>query len=101
MSKCLVVCGDGTWDVPDRPAPTNVTKIALAIAPVDLGGRGQRTCYHAGVGTNRFDRIRGGEIGFGLSRNARDALRFLMQNVHPGDETFFFGSAAAPNLDLS
>jgi uncharacterized protein (DUF2235 family) len=91
VSKCLVVCCDGTWDVPDQPTPTNVTKVALAIAPEDRSGREQRTYYHPGVGTNRFERIRGGVFGLGLSGNVRDAYRFLVQNFNPGDEIFFFG----------
>lgn len=96
MSKRLVICCDGTWNTPDQlrgggPAPTNVVKIALSVAPADLTGREQRTFYHRGVGTNRYDRIRGGMFGLGLSRDVRDAYRFLVQNFEPGDEVFLFG----------
>lgn len=91
MSKCLVVCCDGTWNSPDQQSPTNVTKIALAIAPTDNSGREQRTFYHLGVGTNRWERIRGGAFGVGLSRDVRDTYRFLIQNFDPGDQLFFFG----------
>ena len=96
MSKRLVVCCDGTWNTPDqlkdgKPSPTNVTKIALAVAPKDPTGREQRVFYHRGVGTNRRERIRGGVFGVGLSRNIRDTYRFLVQNFEPGDELFFFG----------
>jgi uncharacterized protein (DUF2235 family) len=96
MSKRLVVCCDGTWNTPDQRSgadltPTNVTKIALAIALKDPSGVEQRTFYDAGVGTNRWERIRGGAFGFGLSRNVREAYRFLVQNFEPGDELYFFG----------
>jgi uncharacterized protein (DUF2235 family) len=91
MSKRLVVCCDGTWNSPDQQTPTNVTKIALAIAPKDRRGREQRTYYHLGVGTNRRERARGGVFGFGLSRDVRAAYRFLVQNFEPGDQLFFFG----------
>lgn len=96
MSKCLVVCCDGTWNSPDQrtggqPSPTNVTKLALAVAPHDDRGREQRTFYHLGVGTNRRDRLLGGACGFGLSRDVRDTYRFLVQNFEPGDDLFFFG----------
>lgn len=91
MSKRLVLCCDGTWNTPDQLSPTNVTKIALAITPEDRNGREQRSCYHLGVGTNRWERIRGGTFGFGLSHDVRDAYRFLVQNFEPGDELFFFG----------
>ncbi len=91
MSKRLVLCCDGTWNSPDQKSPTNVTKLALAIAPVDAMGREQRIFYHRGLGTNRWERIRGGAFGFGLSRNVRDAYRFIVQNFEPGDELFFLG----------
>lgn len=91
MSKRLVLCCDGTWNTPDQLSPTNVTKIALAIAREDDNGREQRSFYHLGVGTNRWERIRGGAFGFGLSRDVRDVYRFLVQNFEPGDELFFFG----------
>ena len=96
VSKRLVICCDGTWNSPDqvrggKPAPTNVVKIALAVAPTDSTGREQRTFYHQGIGTNRWDRMRGGVFGFGLSRDVREVYRFLVQNFTPGDEIFFFG----------
>ena len=91
MSKRLVVCCDGTWNFPDQQCPTNVTKVALAVAPADSTGTEQRTFYHRGVGSNRWERIRGGAFGFGLSRDVCDTYRFLVQNYQPGDELFFFG----------
>ena len=91
MSKRLVVCCDGTWNTPDQQCPTNVTKLALAIAAQDRDGKEQRTFYHRGVGTNRWERIRGGAFGIGLSRDVREVYRFLVLNYDPGDELFFFG----------
>jgi len=96
MAKRLIVCCDGTWNTADqaasgRPCPTNVTKIALSVAPLDAGGLVQRVYYHPGVGTSRWERLRGGAFGFGLSRNVRDAYHFLVDAYEPGDELFFFG----------
>ncbi len=96
MSKRLVVCCDGTWNTPDQlsgriSTPTNVTKVALAIAPSDPNSKEQRVFYHRGVGTSRFERVRGGAFGFGLARNVRDTYRFLVENYDPDDELFFFG----------
>lgn len=91
MSKRLVVCCDGTWAIADQQSPTNVTKVALAIAPADASGQQQRSYYHPGVGTRRFERFVGGVFGYGLSRNVRDAYRFLVRNFEPGDEIFLFG----------
>jgi uncharacterized protein (DUF2235 family) len=96
MAKRLVVCCDGTWNRPDQlsggiAAPTNVTKVALAVARQDSAGTSQLLHYEAGVGTRRLERIRGGAFGLGLSRNVRDCYRFLVENYEPGDELFFFG----------
>ena len=94
--KRLVVCCDGTWNRPDQVdrgevRPSNVAKMALAVAPRDLAGVAQLVYYHTGVGTSRRDRIRGGAFGWGLSRNIKDAYLHLVANYEPGDELFFFG----------
>jgi uncharacterized protein (DUF2235 family) len=91
MPKRLVVCCDGTWNTPDQSAPTNVTKLALAVSAHDAAGVEQRMFYHRGVGTTRGERLRGGAFGLGLSRDVRDTYRFLVANFQPGDEIFFFG----------
>jgi uncharacterized protein (DUF2235 family) len=94
--KRLIVCCDGTWNRPDQladgvAAPTNVSKLALAVAREDGDGNAQVLHYQAGVGTRRWERIRGGAFGIGLSRNVQDCYRFLVDNYEPGDELFFFG----------
>jgi uncharacterized protein (DUF2235 family) len=94
--KRLVVCCDGTWNTPDQLsgghwAPTNVTKLSLAVSTRDAAGVEQRMLYHRGVGTRPGERLRGGAFGLGLSSDVRDAYRFLVANFEPGDEIFFFG----------
>ena len=96
MAKRLVVCCDGTWNRPDQlsggvVSPTNVSKLALGVAGEDGAGTRQLLYYHHGVGTQRFERMRGGALGFGLSRNVRDCYRFLVENYELGDELYFFG----------
>ena len=96
MSKRLIICCDGTWNTPDqahsgRPALTNVAKVALSIAPSDKFGVEQRVHYQQGVGVSRSEHILGGVFGYGLSRNVRDAYRFVVENYEEGDELFFFG----------
>lgn len=91
MAKRLVLCCDGTWNTADQACPTNVTKLALALAETDADGREQRVFYHRGVGTGRWERLRGGAFGYGLSRNVQDAYGFLVENYEPGDELFLFG----------
>jgi uncharacterized protein (DUF2235 family) len=65
--------------------------MALAVAAADANGMEQRIFYHRGVGTNRRERIRGGAFGLGLSRNVKEAYRFVVDNFEPGDELFLFG----------
>jgi uncharacterized protein (DUF2235 family) len=91
MTKRLVVCCDGTWNIPDQQCPTNVTKLALGIAVEDDRHREQRVFYHRGIGSTRGERLRGGAFGFGLSRDVRDCYRFLVENYEPGDELFLVG----------
>jgi uncharacterized protein (DUF2235 family) len=89
--KRLVVCCDGTWNNPDQVSPTNVTKIALAIADRDSSGVEQRVFYNEGVGVRPGERLRGGAFGFRLSAHVRDSYRFLVENYEPRDEIYFFG----------
>jgi uncharacterized protein (DUF2235 family) len=94
--KRLVVCCDGTWNKPEQLskgllAPTNVSKLALAIAREDGAGTRQLVHYQRGVGTRAWERVRGGAFGIGLSRNVRECYRFLVESYEHGDELFFFG----------
>lgn len=92
--KRIVICCDGTWNTIDRDdlVATNVGRIARAIAPVDGNGVTQVVYYSSGVGThNFFDQISGGAFGVGISRNIRDAYRFIVHNYAEGDEVYFFG----------
>ena len=94
--KSLVVCCDGTWNRPDHvdqgvAAPTNVAKLALALADEDKDGNRQVLHYEAGVGTRRYERFLGGGFGVGLSRNIKECYRFLVDNYEPGDRLYFFG----------
>jgi uncharacterized protein (DUF2235 family) len=96
MPKRLIVCCDGTWNTADqaiagRPSPTNVTKLALSIAPEDSAGVGQCVYYHSGVGTTRWERVSGGAFGVGLSRNVFDAYHFLIDNYESGDWLYLLG----------
>ena len=87
----LVFCFDGTWNKLSNPEPTNVVLVAESIAPVDDEGRDQIVYYDEGVGTSKYDNIRGGAFGVGLVTNMREAYRFLIFNYRPGDEVIIFG----------
>jgi uncharacterized protein (DUF2235 family) len=94
--KRIVICCDGTWNSPDQcdengPCPTNVTNVALWIADQDDQGVRQLVFYDKGVGTNRCTRALGGMFGYGLSKNVKQAYRFLVTHYEPGDEVYYFG----------
>jgi uncharacterized protein (DUF2235 family) len=94
--KRIIICEDGTWNVPDRKdgdeiCPSNVARVALAVAPEDSQGIEQVVRYHPGVGTGRWDRIRGGAFGWGLSRHVQEAYRSIVELYEPGDEIYLFG----------
>ncbi len=96
MPKRLVICCDGTWNSPDQqqngvPCPSNVTKVALCVAPADAKGIEQRVFYDKGVGTGPFDRLRGGAFGWGIKKKIVEAYSFMVENYDSGDELFFFG----------
>lgn len=91
MAKRLVVCCDGTWNVPTQKYRTNVAKVARAVRPVSATGIEQRVHYLDGVGTKASERLRGGAFGWGLSEKVREAYRFLVENYEVGDELYLFG----------
>jgi hypothetical protein len=96
-SKRLIVCCDGTWNDADSAGEfTNVVRVARAVLPTDIrGGREthQIVYYQSGVGTGSdlVQRVLGGGVGLGLSRNVRDAYGFIAANYCPEDEIFLFG----------
>jgi uncharacterized protein (DUF2235 family) len=99
MSKRIVICADGTWNLRDqvdeetgRRRPTNVTKIARAVKPRDDHGVDQMVIYHDGLGTaGPLDRMTGGAFGHGIEEIVRNLYRSIIYNYSEGDELFFFG----------
>lgn len=98
MATRWVICADGTWNEPEQtdqgmPCPSNVVKIAKAVAPLGADKLPQVACYHSGVGStgNLLDRLNGGAFGEGISLNIRELYFFLVLNYRPGDEVFLFG----------
>jgi uncharacterized protein (DUF2235 family) len=96
MNKRLIVCCDGTWNRAEnvdhgKPAPTNVRRLYLAIDQSKDAAVLQDAHYEQGVGTRRWEHLRGGALGFGLSANVRSCYAWLVQRYEPGDELFLFG----------
>jgi uncharacterized protein (DUF2235 family) len=95
--KKLIVFCDGTWNRSDqktaagRPCPTNVLKLFEATAAHDKNNNPQIVHYIEGVGVRKWERIRGGGFGYGISDNIKSAYSFIVSNYEPGDEIFLFG----------
>ncbi len=88
----LVVCADGTWKSRDDSSDaTNVEKLADVVLAEAADGTTQQVGYFPGVGTGRWERLRGGAFGVGLSRSVQECYRWLAQRWSPGDELFLFG----------
>lgn len=114
MKRKLVVCCDGTYNVPGQadsglPAPTNVWKVCHALQHDPSSYPGKMVRYFRGVGRGwaasigwiwrlahwisfgRLDHLFGGVSGWGLSRQIRDAYTFLAEEYEEGDEIYVFG----------
>jgi uncharacterized protein (DUF2235 family) len=89
----LIVCCDGTWNTAEDATVTNVRRLANALADRDDQGSPQLTYYQPGVGTAGplVDRLLGGGLGTGLSRNVTDAYQWLATRYEPGDRIALFG----------
>ncbi|MDS4025715.1 MAG: DUF2235 domain-containing protein [Candidatus Contendobacter sp.] len=97
MTKRIVICLDGTWNTPDSnpevdgDVSTNVWKLHNLVLDNDSHGIQQTKYYETGVGTNWYDRVRGGVFGVGLSEKIKDAYKYLASKYEPGDEVYIFG----------
>lgn len=98
--KRIIVCCDGTWlasDLGDRSIPSNVAKLARAIAPNGLDEAGrlvkQVVFYQSGIGSGDlpFQKAIYGGLGLGLDTDVTQCYEFITNNYQPGDELFFFG----------
>jgi len=84
----LILLFDGTWNDPDNQ--TNVYRLARLLEDYD-GTTRQRFFYEPGVGTSKFQKIRGGTFGYGLSENLRRDYDWLARRYTEGDEIWIFG----------
>jgi uncharacterized protein (DUF2235 family) len=87
--KRIAVFLDGTWN--DSASSTNVWRLSRLVADQDAQGVAQLVYYDPGVGTKKFEKIRGGAVGFGLSKNVQAAYAWIKANYQDGDEVYIFG----------
>ena len=84
--KRIVLCFDGTWNEPDDS--TNVQRFYQSVKH---DGRKQIAKYFEGVGTHVYDKISGGLLWKGISKNIKEGYRYLVQQYEFGDEIFLVG----------
>lgn len=89
--KRIVFCFDGTACALNASTPTNVVLTAASIRRTAKDGTPQIIYYDEGVGTDWYNKVFGGGLGWGLIENVREAYRFLIFNYDPNDEIFVFG----------
>lgn len=87
--KRLAIFFDGTWN--DPVSETNVYKLYSSVSKQAPDGVQQIPKYDPGVGTPTFQKILGGTVGLGLSKNVKDAYSWLLQNYADKDEVYVFG----------
>lgn len=84
----LILLFDGTWNDPQDM--TNVHRLCQLIHKYD-GDIKQEGLYDTGVGASKFQRIRGGAFGYGLSENLLEGYQKLAARYNQGDEIWVFG----------
>ena len=97
MPKRIIVLFDGTWNKPgehgdESDVETNVCRLYESLLEKsEQDGLEQVAWYDRGVGTNWYDRLRGGAFGRGIDRNIKQGYAFLSLHYEEGDELFVFG----------
>ena len=89
MAKNIAAFLDGTWDTYKEGVSNNSNVGTMYGAAVNDGQR-QVTHYTKGVGTDWYDKIKGGAFGVGLSDRIRDAYQFITDQYDDGDSIFIF-----------
>jgi uncharacterized protein (DUF2235 family) len=90
MAKNIAAFLDGTWDTYKEGVSNNSNVGTMYAAAVNDGQR-QVAHYTKGVGTDWYDKIKGGAFGVGLNDRIRDAYQFITDNYDVGDSIFIFG----------
>ncbi|HXA15538.1 MAG TPA: DUF2235 domain-containing protein [Thermoanaerobaculia bacterium] len=90
MAKNIVVFLDGTWDTYKEGVSNNSNVGRMYEAAVGDDPR-QMKHYTPGVGTDWYDRIKGGVAGVGTNDRIQDAYQFITDQYDDGDAVFIFG----------
>jgi len=90
MSKNIVVSLDGTWN--DKDNADTMSNVAL-LHDMCLDHESRQIIYYdEGVGSDGwYDKKLGGLHGVGLSKNIREAYKFITQHYGENDRLYLFG----------
>ena len=83
----LAVFFDGTWN--DPADKTNVDQLRNRVMPRTQDETVQDATYIRGVGTGRWNRIRGGVFGMGLGTNVRLGYEWLARHHRSDDDRIY------------
>ena len=91
--KNIVICLDGTWNKPDECSheESGETNVKNLYELLEKSPSKQVVYYDSGVGSQWYDRIRGGISGRGLAKNIQEAYYEVCKNYEVGDRVFIFG----------
>jgi len=83
--KSIVMFFDGTWNYEkgsskDPAADTNIVAMKDSVPAFSNSGLRQAIYYRKGVGTDWWNRIRGGAFGLGIDENIMHAYQWLAEN---------------------
>ena len=86
--KRLAIFLDGTWN--DEGSQTNVHRLyeSVSVPDTPVDGVMQDKYYDLGVGTKRLQKVSGGALGKGLSKNVQQAYSWLLKRYDDGDHVY-------------
>lgn len=90
MPKNIVLCLDGTWNIPTPSFFSDITNVKK-IYDFLVKDQSQITYYLSGVGTTLGYRLLGGIAGYGIDQKIEEGYRFLAKHYEDGDQIFLFG----------
>ena len=92
MAKNIIICSDGTGNRGGKTHDTNVWRLYNGL-DLNNNQQAQVRYYDDGVGTedNKYLRAIGAGVGWGFTRNVKQAYKFLCLNYDKDDRIYMFG----------
>lgn len=97
MPKNIVLLFDGTWNRPsesndpERSTDTNVRRFCASVHSETATGSPQVVWYNQGVGTQWWNKVRGGAFGCGLDDHIVSGYEHLCEIFEPDSNIYLLG----------